>query len=211
MKENMGTNKKIKNIPINDLLKCFNISILDDTEIIDFLSDNGEAFNLDLFPFIIDDYQKYNQVEIFYQRYLDGDLTKQEFETNEQKYHQFIKTLWLYNDVYVQVAIDSIEFKERQNYINKTIKLKRNNEFLLQAAENFKIANLVDSLKNLDSLLLIATREISHVLFYFMDFKLIIGLFGCSAIIYFGDQSMYAEVLDIARHNQLYLLRCDNQ
>lgn len=203
--EVLGENKKNCDVKMENLLNHFNIP--NDIKITDYLLNCPESYNLDIFPFVIKNHNKYRQVEIFYQKCLDGDLSKHVYENIEYKYHQFMKTLWLYNEVYVQTAINKNDFKISYYAKKNKSKFSKSKNFLLDMFENFHNVKLIDSVVDLESLLFIATREISPVLFYFLDFKVIVYLNACNGIVYFADKSINDKVFDVAKINQLYLIK----
>lgn len=115
-------NKSHNNISFDEILKNLDIDILSSKDFIKLITADKKTYSLSLFPAVIQDYKKYNQVEIFYQRYLDNKITKKEFETNEQKIHQALKTLWCYNDVYA-VVNDGLKQIKKSYYYKKNKKL----------------------------------------------------------------------------------------
>ena len=79
---------------------------------------------LDIFPEIINDNEKYQSVEVFYQKVLDHCMKKQEFENIENRFLRFVKILWLYNETYVNILSPEI-FNNYYYKRNKKI-LKKN-------------------------------------------------------------------------------------
>lgn len=197
--------KKLK-ISIDDIIRDFQLKNISKEEFFENILECDRFYHLDLFPYFIKDYEKYSQVEVFYQKYLDGDMSKQEFEKHEQKFHQFVETLWMYNDVYVMIGEDDYHRMKRLEYAKKNkSKYKKSRKFVASTIEDSGSGHYVDSLVDLRSLLYIATREIASVIFCFIDFKIILWLNGCVGLIYFKEESMKQNISDIVMANQLFI------
>lgn len=168
---------------------------------------DAEGYNLDLFPFLISNAEKYNQVEVFFQKYLDGNLSKKEFLRNENKYHQLVKTLWLYNDVYTFVGSTKEYVREFRHIRGMRKLLRQIDKYIPPRNEESNFLYLVSSCNDLLALSTIATREVCTVFFFFMDYKIIIMLQGCNGIVYFTDEKCKDMLKDVIKANQLYLLR----
>lgn len=189
------------------ILQNLNIdsSLID--SLVTFLFENQEVYHLDLFPFIITDEDKYKRVEVFYQKYLDKVISKSEFTEHERKYHDFIKMLWLYNNVYVQINTDVKQFKNSSYAKRNKRKWKKHKQFLYDIIGDFKELYFVNSLEKLEVLLFLATREISPVLFYFDKFNVILYLDGCSGLLYHDKTFSHNDLINIVTMHHLYLLR----
>lgn len=198
----------MREILINEICKNLKLGISKYEEFIDFLYNSNDTYNLDLYPFYIDNVDKYNQVEIYYQKHLDKYISKRIFEDNEIKFHDFVKTLWIYNNVFVKVNIDynhlrmSKYFKRNKKIMKNSMKYVRLN----QSNNLFQISSLDD----LTSVLFLATRDVSQILLYFDKFNLTILLYGCSGIVYFYDNNIYEKLFLIANNCRLYLINNKN-
>lgn len=171
------------NITICNVLEMMGFECEDkEQSLIDLFSEFEQTFCLSLFPNLITDVAKYNQVEIFYQRYLDNEISKQEFLHSEQKFLELLKNFWLYNDTYIFIEND-------YNEIIGSSYWKRNiGEFIKSKSLIAKIANSqlfwkIDSINDLLMLSKISTREISRAIFFFKQFEILIAIDGCCGIL----------------------------
>ena len=57
-----------------------------------------QSLIIDIFPYRITNEEKNYQVEVFYKRYRDKEIKKKDFLNYENRYLDFVKLLWLYND-----------------------------------------------------------------------------------------------------------------
>lgn len=165
-----------------------------------------EGYSLDLWPAVVPDnnYKKYNQVEVFYQRCLDGEMSKKEFKSAEYKYHQFVKTLWLYSDVYAYVDTDIEQFKKSRRRYNR-----KSGSVLQEIIQSENEMVLVESANVLEDVVYLATHNIASVLLFFTDLKMVIFLDDCFGIVYCVDED-YKFALKIATVNQLYMFKRKN-
>lgn len=195
----------VNSLQLEELLKKFNITLYENQDIYDFfdLPDNSSV--IDIFPERIHSNEKYSFVEMFYQRVLDKEIELSKFECVENKFVELIKTLWLYNDVYVSVFSNI-------NTINKNHYYKRNKTFfkeysksLLEMTESIDQAFLIDDGNLLEALCIIATRDIATVMFCFNNSKTIILLNDCAARIHFAENADIDLVNKVVGNNGLYM------
>ena len=93
----------------SEILKEMNITLDDEKDsLFDFFLKHKGTKVLDIFPKTINDNEKYRTVEVFYQKVLDHYMKKQEFENIENRFLYFVKTLWLYNETYVNILSPEI-------------------------------------------------------------------------------------------------------
>lgn len=203
LEENSGMQK----LSLEDVLEKFNIKTSQKDGYIDYILPDDECWGLDLFPYIVNDANKYLQAEVFYQKCLDGKISRQEFEMHEQKFHHFVKTLWLYDDVYALVNLDIKAFK-RSHYAKKNrSKYKKHIKDIRKMMGDFNHMYEINSLKLLEAVLFLATREISQVLFYFKNNGVLLHMDGCKGLIYSCSEPSLEKLSDIAKVSQLYLLK----
>ena len=178
-----------------EILSEMNIHFDETTDsLFDYILGCKKITTLDMFPKVIHNSRKYQSVEVFYQRVLDRNMKKQEFINIEKRFIDFVMSLWLYNDTYVDIS--SSEFNSSY-YYKKNKKLTKsagNDEFLL--IENKDI---------LHSFAILATRDISPVIFYFRNSKIMLLLNGCIGLIYYGFPKEDLLTKQIADNCSLYL------
>ncbi len=196
-------------ISITNILDDFNLGSIDANTYIESILESNEFYNLDLFPKVVSNYKKYTAVEVFYQKVLDREITVKEFEKNEQKYHQLIKTLWLYDDMYIALSNDATSIFNSSYARTIKKKLKNAKKFLVNIANDKNNAYLIDTYEMLNTVLYIGTREISPILFCFIGLKVLIYLDGCSGVIFFGNEFEKQNILDIIKASQLWIINRD--
>ena len=193
-------------IAIKDIERIFEVSINQNDGIVQGLVRHSHSRHLDMFPFVVENDMKYQEAEVFYQKCLDKDIPKELFEKHEYKFHHFIETLALYNDVYVQLLLDK-EAYERSHYVhlNKS-KFKRFKQKWFEVMEySLDRATLLESLAEIQSVSFFATRDISPVIFYFLPYNIILFLDGLNGIVYFKSMETCNKISEVVRNCQLYL------
>ena len=192
-------------LQLEELLKKFNITLFENQDIFDFFNLPDNSSVIDIFPERIHSNEKYSFVEMFYQRVLDKEIELSKFECVENKFVELIKTLWLYNDVYVSVFSNI-------NTINKNYYYKRNKTFfkeysksLLEMTESIDQAFLIDDVNLLEALCIIATRDIATLMFCFNNSKAIIFLNDCAARVHFAENADIDLFNKVVGNNGLYM------
>ena len=172
-----------------DIARVINLPYFEGDDIVDCLVEKSKYAHIDIFPMTITDVEKHQQCEIFYQKCLDGDLSKKEFEKKEQKYHECMRTLWLYNDVYVTIYPVTKKLKKAA-YMKYNKKLFQNNiktlQYIADESQSGKFM-LVKDMSIFDSILFLATREIASVCMYFQEYKLLVYINTCHALFFTED------------------------
>lgn len=87
-------------------------------DILDYVYYSENSLCLSQFPKYVSDINKYNNSEIFYQKYIDHNIKKKDFLGCEHRYHKALQMLWLYDQVYVGIYIDK-EMYARSYYRKK--------------------------------------------------------------------------------------------
>lgn len=157
---------------------------------------------LDMFPKVIHNSRKYQSVEVFYQRVLDRNMKKQEFINIEKRFIDFVMSLWLYNDTYVDIS--SSEFNSSYYYKKNKKLLKKHSKFFTKSAGSDEFL-LIENKDILHSFAILATRDISPVIFYFRNSKIMLLLNGCIGLIYYGFPKEDLLAKQIADNCSLYL------
>lgn len=192
-------------LPLEELLNKFNITLFENQDIFDFfdLPDNSSV--IDIFPERIHSNEKYSFVEMFYQKVLDKEVELSKFECVENKFVELIKTLWLYNDVYVSIfSNDDTIIKNYYYKRNKTI-FEKYSKFIAEMTESIDRAFLIDDGNLLETLCKIATRDIATVMFCFNNSKTIFLLNDCAARVHFAENADVDLVNKVVDNNSLYM------
>ena len=192
-------------LPLEELLNKFNITLFENQDIFDFfdLPDNSSV--IDIFPERIHSNEKYSFVEMFYQKVLDKEVELSKFECVENKFVELIKTLWLYNDVYVSIfSNDDTIIKNYYYKRNKTI-FEKYSKFIAEMTGSIDRAFLIDDGNLLEALCIIATRDIATVMFCFNNSKTIILLNDCTARVHFAENADVDLVNKVVDNNSLYM------
>lgn len=185
-----------------------NITFDDEKDsLFDFFLKHKETKVLDIFPKTINDNEKYRTVEVFYQKVLDHCMKKQEFENIENRFLYFVKVLWLYNETYVNILSPEI-FNNYYYKRNKKI-LKKNSIVNLKSIAGTDEFLLIKDKNVLGSACIIATRDISPVVFYFRNSKILFLLNGCTGLLYYGFPKDILFTKRVANNCSLYLHKAE--
>ena len=190
-----------------ELLTEMNICFNESTDnIFEYIIENNDSIVLDLFPRNIKDSKKYQSVEVFYQKVLDHNMKKRKFEEIENRFMNFIKTLWLYNETYVNVLSSEIF---ENFYYKKNKKLLKKYSSIFSESINEEEFLLIEDKDVLYSFCVLAIRDISPVVFYFKNSKILIMLSGCTGLVYYGSSKDILFTKQLACNCSLYLYSKD--
>ena len=118
-----------------EILSEMNIHFDEATDsLFDYILGCKKITTLDMFPKVIHNSTKYQSVEVFYQRVLDRNMKKQEFINIEKRFIDFVMSLWLYNETYVDIS--SSEFNNSYYYKKNKKLLKKHSKFFTKSAGN---------------------------------------------------------------------------
>ena len=194
-----------KKIPILHYLKNIDKDI-DCENILDYIYNSKYSFCLSQFPQYISNNNKYNDLEIFFQKYLDGVIKKTDYLECEHRYHKVLQTLWLYNQVYVGIYTDKSSYK-KSYYARKNRKwLRKYRNFILEIINDHESMQCINTLEELEAIMKIGTRDIAPILLFFIEYGGMIYFSGCSAIVYSKNIDFINLVKVVASSNGLYLL-----
>ena len=186
-----------------EILSEMNIHFDEATDsLFDYILGCKKITTLDMFPKVIHNSRKYQSAEVFYQRVLDRNMKKQEFINIEKRFIDFVMSLWLYNDTYVDIS--SSEFNSSYYYKKNKKLLKKHSKFFTKSAGNDEFL-LIENKDILHSFAILATRDISPVIFYFRNSKILLLLNGCIGLIYYGLPKEDLLAKQIADNCSLYL------
>ena len=188
---------------LEELLIEFHISLNKEKDIFQ-IFDSGDTYVIDTFPEIILDNEKYKQAEIFYQKVLDKELKRSDFEAVENQFINIVKTLWLYNDVDVKIiCFDNI----KKNYYYKKIRgiFRKDIKKITDVINNEDELYRVEDIKLLEKLCKLAIRDIAPVLFVFNSSKVLMLLNDCHAQVIVSEKQSFESIHKIVFNNHLYI------
>lgn len=191
-----------------EILSEMNIHFDEATDsLFDYILGCKKITTLDMFPKVIHNSRKYQSVEVFYQRVLDRNMKKREFINIEKRFIDFVISLWLYNETYVDICSSEI-FNNYYYKRNKKI-LKKNSIVNLKSIAGTDEFLLIKDKDVLGSACIIATRDISPVVFYFRNSKILFLLNGCTGLLYYGFPKDILFTKRVANNCSLYLHKAE--
>lgn len=140
---------------------------------------NKEKYNKDLYlySFEVEDYETENDYkEVFFQRYIESDITEKFYKQNEDKFIMLMKTLFENSEtlVFYTLEID----------LENSTPVKYSNDVLVNIEKIKLCSNRFVTIDNWDlfkQICYIAAREIDYVYFIFPDIQVVLinsGLHG---------------------------------
>lgn len=153
---------------------------------------------IDIFPDTIVDVDKFYQVDIFYRKWIDGDISKEVFLENEKKYLNFINLLWLYNTV-------DISYNLYHNcYFRKGIK-KYSYSSLFKRSSVKNIQRNVNDWNTLEEKARLALREAGFLWVYFRQWEIIAIICDFSIRLLFKDDHVIPKIQPLVERSLLYV------
>ncbi len=195
-------------VELSKLLKHFND--INEESILEDIYNSNESLYLSQFPMYIKDTQKYNSLEIYYQKYLDGNLSKEDFLKCENNFNKVLQTHWLYDEVFATIYIDEFDYKHSLYYKMNRSELNKQHEFISRIINNNKSLYNIDDISKLSAVLKIATRDIAPIMLYFKKFNAFLTLNGCSGIIYTQNEKFIELLKLVATTNRLYIFKLED-
>lgn len=167
----MGNNN---NSFFNDILFDWN-TILIDEDIVDVMLERGMI--VDIYPFRIEDSEKNYQVEVFYRKFVEKNISKTSYLNYENKFLSFIKLLWIYNstDVFYDLIFDKHFKKSLRKY-----RFKRCNQ-------DSQIINNISKLGELQFLSALALREAGYMFLHLKNWNVLVMINGFSMLVLCKD------------------------
>ena len=157
---------------VDDILSKWNLKANSIDEYIDAYNDKNLI--VDIYPYTINDLDKCWQMEIFYRKFRDKEISRNVYLNHEEKYLNFIKYLWLYNstDIFYDLRFD--------NYFRKGLKkyspLKKSKQ-ISDKTEN------IESWPKLEELVVLALREAGSIVLYFKNWNIMGMINGFSILV----------------------------
>lgn len=155
---------------------------------------------VDIFPFLIKDGEKFDQLSVTYQKVLDREIQIQQFELFENKFISMVLNLWSVNTSYVMICPGTA--------FNKSIVIRRSKNRLrafLHSNCKFDRLTEIQSASLMTDLVRIATREAGEVRCIFLEQRIILRISGLCALVSTEDEDMDSIIQTIVNGNQLFL------
>ena len=192
-------------INISKLFSGDSIDTSNREEFLKYLYDNknDSIYHIDRFPTLVENIEKFDQINIFYQEVLENKVTKKDFLDIELKYRNFMNKLWLYNKVFVNFSASSESYAPLSKIVDKEyakyldiFKSKISKEKTFEITEKNELEFWVQ----------IAFRDVADVTFYLKDYQAIImPNYDCIFDIYLENQEFYKIIKDIVNSEGLFL------
>lgn len=160
--------------------------------------DNSRAV-FDVFPYTIKDTKKLEAVDVCYEKYLEGKISLQDFEMQENKIREFLKLLWLYNTVTAQIFFD---FDPIMHDVLED-KAKR---LWGKVNEGDNLLN-VDDLETLEAIIQLGTRKNAYPVLVLPEYRLIIQIDALAGLVIYDDASKLKKLSKIAAHSGIFIDR----
>lgn len=186
-----------KNSFIDGILSEWNLKAIDFGTYID--SYNEKNLIVDIYPFAIDNPEKNWEVEVFYRKFLDKNISRSLYFSYEQRYLRFIKYLWLYNstDVFYDLRFD--------NYFRKGVKKYNHIKRRQKTSEELKN---IDSWCKLEELVVLALREAGYMFLYFKNWNIIVMINDFSILALCKETQTTSILKDFAINTNLFVRLC---
>ena len=186
-----------KNSYIDDILSQWNLKSIDFDTYVESYDDKNLI--VDIYPFEIENPEKNCQVEVFYRRFLDKNIPRNQYFDYEQRYLNFVKYLWMYNatDVFYDLLFDNYFRKGLKKY--KTIRKK------IQISEEIQNA---DSWYKIEELLIMALREAGYIFLHFKDWNIVLMINDFSILVLCKEKQTTLIIKDFAMNSGLFVRLC---
>lgn len=162
------------------------------------------CYFIDRFPLLIKDFEKYQQEEIFYDKVLNKEISEETFKSEEAKFVNVIKKLWLYNPVFLETNLLEIENKTVEKIFvpEHSVIINSLKDMLRQSRD--RSISLEDS-AYLDLLIRLGTRETVYSTLAFLDYKMVVIGYSMCFQVYLNDLSKLQLIKEIVSTEGLYL------
>lgn len=153
---------------------------------------------IDIFPHLIEDSNKFDQINIFFQKAREQKKDASRFDRYENCFVSLIEKLWTYNPTFASVNLFT---NIKKSYPAQ--KSKKEIRAFRSVSENCFQLFRVDSLPLLHSITKIGTREIGDVFFLFCNARATIRLTGLNGCVWVDSSP--EEVTFLINHSGLFL------
>lgn len=140
----------------------------------------GNCYFIDRFPVRVESFEKYSQLEVFYDSVLDGNLSEEIYLREEEKIKSILKKLWAYSSLEAKTDLAYVEDKKIINVIDAG-KITFVEELRRMAEEELFVINNVN---HLDTLIELGLRDRVYSCFAFSDLKIIAWIKGFTVLLY---------------------------
>lgn len=157
-------------------------------------SHSSKNLIVDIYPFTILNPEKNRQVEIFYSKLLSKTVSRKYYLDCEQKYINFIRYLWLYNDT---DAFFDLHF---DRYFRKGLK-KRRGTRLSHASE--ELCN-IDSWDRLEELVALALREAGYMFLHFKMWNIVVMIHDFYLLVLCKEEKTVSMIRELSEKSGLF-------
>lgn len=191
---------------INSLLQQWQITIPEDTYLFEHLLANKKSncFFIDKLPLTVskENSNKFDQIDVFFQEVLDGKVAKDDFLQIETKYRNVMIKLWLYNKLYVELDMETVN----KNIVNNVIEPQYQNLFA-SISDNIQEINIIEILEKeqVEFWVQMGIRDVAFPIFYFEDYQLLLAPSWSCYIAYLHDQTKLNNIKNIAMSEGLFI------
>ena len=195
---------------IKSILNDWGVIVPDDAYIAELLLESRpkQCYYMDALPLTVDrkNAEKFYQVEMFFQRVLEGEVLKEDFLLLEMKYRKVMIKLWLYNELIIEYTFPEREIKNIPQIIDKPY-LKRFKELHSQYVDTSSI--IIKEKMDLELFIQSAMRDVLCTTYFLKEYELIIIPSWSCFVVYFNDINKFQTVKDIAFSEGLFLRPCN--
>lgn len=191
---------------INSLLQQWQITIPEDTYLFEHLLANKKSncFFIDKLPLTVskENSNKFDQIDVFFQEVLDGKVAKDDFLQIETKYRNVMIKLWLYNKLYVELDMETVN----KNIVNNVIEPQYQNLFA-SISDNIQEIKIIEILEKeqVEFWVQMGIRDVAFPIFYFEDYQLLLAPSWSCYIAYLHDQTKLNNIKNIAMSEGLFI------
>jgi len=191
---------------IKNILKNWDLSVPDNMGISEYLLENKKSncFFIDKFPFAVsrENGNKFDQVDIYFQEVLEGKAVKDDFLQIESKYRNVMIKLWLYNKLYVELDMETVN----KNIVNNVIEPQYQNLFA-SISDNIQEIKIIEILEKeqVEFWVQMGIRDVAFPIFYFEDYQLLLAPSWSCYIAYLHDQTKLNIIKNIAMSEGLFI------
>lgn len=191
---------------IKNLLKQWQITIPEDTYLFEYLLVNKKSncFFIDKLPLAIskENSNKFDQIDVFFQEVLDGKVVKDDFLKIETKYRNVMTKLWLYNKLYVEFDMETVN-KEK---VNDVVEPQYQNLFasITDNIQEIKIIEILEK-EQVEFWVQMGIRDVAFPVFYFKDYQLLLAPSWSCYVAYLHDQTKLDIIKNIVMSEGLFI------
>jgi hypothetical protein len=190
---------------IIDTLISWGINTQNENDIFDFLTLTypQHCYYIDRFPLLVKNFEKYEKEELYYEKVLDKNVSKESFTIQESKFVNVMKKMWLYNEVLVQTDL----FEVPDEKIVRVLDENNSTMFSLKEMIISKKSDttILENAIHLDFLIKLAVRETVYSKMFFLDHKIMVIAYGMCFQVYMHDLSTLQFIKTIVSTEGLYL------